>query len=124
LIVDDDPDTREIFSEILAYHGAEVAAVPSVRDAIIEIARAAPDVLVSDIAMPDEDGFSLVRQLKQYAESQAQRIITIAVTGLSAPQHQQHALEMGFEACLNKPLDPSVLIDYIVKATSRSATSN
>ena len=124
LIVDDDPDTREIFSEILAYHGAEVAAVPSVRDAITEIARTIPDVLVSDIAMPDEDGFSLARQLKQYVESQAHRVITIAVTGLSAPQHQRLALEMGFEACMTKPLDPAVLIDYIVKATSRSATSN
>ncbi|MBV8454220.1 MAG: response regulator [Deltaproteobacteria bacterium] len=124
LIVDDDPDTREIFGEILAYHGAKVAAVPSVRDAMTEIARMAPDVLVSDIAMPGEDGFSLARQLKQYAESQARRVITIAVTGLSGPQHQRHALEMGFEACMNKPLDPAVLIDYIVKATSHSATSD
>jgi PAS domain S-box-containing protein len=124
LIVDDDPDTREIFSEILAYHGAEVAAVPSVRDAMAEMARTVPDVLVSDIAMPDEDGFSLVRQLKQYVESQAHQVITIAVTGLSGPQHQRLALEMGFEACMSKPLDPAVLIDYIVKATSRSATSD
>jgi CheY-like chemotaxis protein len=74
--------------------------------------------------MPDEDGLNLVRQLKQYVESQAHRVITIAVTGLSAPQHQRLALEAGFEACMNKPLDPAILINYIVKATRRSATSD
>jgi CheY-like chemotaxis protein len=89
-----------------------------------EIAQSAPDVLVSDIAMPGEDGLSLVRRLSECGVSRDRRIITIAVTGLSAPQHQRLALEAGFEACLNKPLEPRSLIDYIVNATSRSAQTN
>ncbi|MBV8478535.1 MAG: response regulator, partial [Acidobacteria bacterium] len=124
LIVDDDPDTREILSEILASHGAEVVVASSAHGAMAEIAESAPDVLVSDIAMPGEDGLSLMRRLGQYAASRDHRIITIAVTGLSAPQHRRLALEAGFEACLNKPLEPARLVDYIVTATSRSATPN
>ncbi len=123
LIVDDDPDTREILSEILVEHGAEVAVASSANDAMAEITESAPDVLVSDIAMPGEDGLSLVRRLSQYAASRRQRIISIAVTGLSAPQHQRLALEAGFEACLNKPLEPARLIDYIINATNRAAAN-
>ena len=124
LIVDDDPDTREILSEILSGHGAEVAVASSVREAMAEIAESVPDVLVSDIAMPGEDGISLVRQLSQHIASGDHRIVTIAVTGLSAPQHQRLALEAGFEACMNKPLEPARLIDYIINAISRSARPN
>jgi CheY-like chemotaxis protein len=123
LIVDDDPDTREILSEILSGHGAEVAVASSVREAMAEITKSVPDVLVSDIAMPGEDGISLVRQLSQHIASRDHRIVTIAVTGLSAP-HQRLALEAGFEACMNKPLEPARLIDYIVNAISRSARPN
>ena len=121
LIVDDDPDTREILSEILAGHGAEVAVASSAHDAMAEIAVSTPDVLVSDIAMPGEDGLSLVRRLSEHAAARDHRIVTIAVTGLSAPQHRRLALEAGFETCLNKPLEPGRLIDYIVNAISRSA---
>lgn len=120
LIVDDDPDTREILTEILGEQGAVVAVASSARDAMAEIAAAAPDVLVSDIAMPGEDGLSLMRRLSQHAEIRDHRIVTIALTGLSAPQHQRLALEAGFEACLNKPLEPTRLIEYIVNAVSRS----
>jgi len=124
LIVDDDPDTLEILSEILAGQGAEVAVASSARDAMAEIAQSAPDVLVSDIAMPGEDGLSLVRRLSQHVASRHHRIVTIAVTGLSAPQHRQLALEAGFEACMNKPLEPARLIDYIVNATNRAVSPN
>ena len=89
-----------------------------------EIAESVPDVLVSDIAMPGEDGISLVRQLSQHIASGNHRIVTIAVTGLSAPQNQRLALEAGFEACMNKPLEPARLIDYIINAISRSARPN
>jgi CheY-like chemotaxis protein/two-component sensor histidine kinase len=123
-LVDDDPDTREILSEILAAHGAEVSVASSARDAMAEIDESAPDVLVSDIAMPGEDGLSLVRRLSQYAASRDHRVIRIAVTGLSAPQHRRLALEAGFEACLNKPLEPARLVEYIVNATSRVSRPN
>jgi PAS domain S-box-containing protein len=121
LIVDDDPDTREILGEILGGHGAEVAVAGSSHDALAAIAHSAPDVLVSDIAMPGEDGFALVRALNQHVTSRDRRIVTIAVTGLSAPQHRRLALEAGFEACMNKPLEPARLIDYIITATNRPA---
>jgi PAS domain S-box-containing protein len=124
LIVDDDPDTREILGEILTGHGADVSEASSTHEALNAMEHFAPDVLVSDIAMPGEDGLSLVRQLGQWAALRERRIITIAVTGLSAPQHRRRALEAGFETCMNKPLEPSHLIDYIVNATSRAANPN
>jgi PAS domain S-box-containing protein len=123
LIVDDDPDSREILTEILSERGAVVAVASSASDAMAEIAEAPPDVLVSDIAMPGEDGLSLVRRLSQHAAIRDHRIVTIALTGLSAPQHQRLALEAGFEACLYKPLEPARLIEYIVNAVSRAAVS-
>jgi CheY-like chemotaxis protein len=64
---------------------------------------------------------SLVRQVNRHSASRNQHIIAIAVTGLSAPQHQRLAIEAGFEACMKKPLEPARLVDYIVNATSRSA---
>jgi PAS domain S-box-containing protein len=121
LIVDDDADTREILSEILGGYGAEVAVAGSSRDALASIAHSAPDVLVSDIAMPGEDGFALVRALNQHVSTRDRRIVTIAVTGLSAPQHRRLAIEAGFQACMNKPLEPAQLIDYIINATTSAA---
>jgi CheY-like chemotaxis protein len=121
LMVDDDPDTCEILSEILVGQGAEVTVTSSAREAMAEIEQSAPDVLISDIAMPGEDGLSLVRQVNRHCASRNQHIIAIAVTGLSAPQHQRLAIEAGFEACMKKPLEPARLVDYIVNATSRSA---
>jgi PAS domain S-box-containing protein len=121
LIVDDDPDTREILTEILGERGAVVAVASSASDAMAEIAEAVPDVVVSDIAMPGEDGLSLVRRLNQHAAIRDHRIVTIALTGLSAPEHQRLALEAGFEACLKKPLEPARLIEYIVDSINRSA---
>jgi signal transduction histidine kinase len=117
MIVDDDPDTREILTEILKGHGAEVMVAASAREALESIENSAPDVLVSDIAMPGADGMALVQAVKQQAAERGRPIVTIAVTGLGTPQHRRSALEAGFGICMNKPIEPARLIDYIIGAT-------
>jgi signal transduction histidine kinase len=117
MIVDDDPDTREILTEILKGHGAEVMVAASAREALESIESSAPDVLVSDIAMPGADGMALVQAVKQQAAERGRPIVTVAVTGLGTPQHRRSALEAGFGICMNKPVEPARLIDYIVGAT-------
>jgi PAS domain S-box-containing protein len=113
LIVDDDADSREILAEILGGFGALVATAESSQEALASVARSAPDVLISDIAMPGEDGFSLVRALSRHVAERNQRVLPIALTGLSGAQHRQQALDAGFAMCMNKPLDPIQLVDYI-----------
>jgi PAS domain S-box-containing protein len=120
LIVDDDADSREILAEILAGFGAQASTAGSSREALARVAQSAPDVLISDIAMPGEDGFALVRALSRHAAARDHRILPIALTGLSGPQHRQQALEAGFALCMNKPLDPIRLVDYIA-SRARSA---
>lgn len=113
LIVDDDADSREILAEILGGYGAQASTAGSSQEALAQVARSAPDVLISDIAMPGEDGFALVRALSRHMAARNHRILPIALTGLSGPQHRQQALEAGFALCMNKPLDPIKLVDYI-----------
>ena len=72
--------------------------------------------------MPGKDGLTLVRALNQHEATQGRQIVTIAAAGLSV-QHRQLALEARFAACMNKPLEPARLIDYIVTATNRVASA-
>jgi CheY-like chemotaxis protein len=119
LIVDDDADSREILAEILGGFGAQVSTAGSSREALAAVARSAPDVLISDIAMPGEDGFALVRALSRHVAARNQQILPIALTGLSGAQHRQQALDAGFAMCMNKPLDPIHLVDYIASRAQR-----
>jgi CheY-like chemotaxis protein len=113
LIVDDDADSREILAEILGGFGAQATTAGSSQEALARVAQSAPDVLISDIAMPGEDGFALLRALNRHAAARDQRILSIALTGLSGAHHRQQALEAGFALCMNKPLDPIRLVDFI-----------
>jgi hypothetical protein len=119
LIVEDHGDSREALAELLRRLGAQVTTAESAQEGLAAIARDVPDVLISDIAMPGQDGFALIRSLNQHPANQSGRIVSIALTGLSDPHHSRRALEEGFDTCMVKPLDLSRLVDYVASAVGR-----
>jgi signal transduction histidine kinase len=100
LVVDDEPDAREIVSTALAQCGARTAAVASAREAIDLIADFRPDVVVSDIAMPEEDGYSLVRKIRA-----VRNVPVVALTAFTQPEDRRRALRAGFRHFVPKPVE-------------------
>ena len=109
LVVDDDADTREMLASVLEAAGARVHAAASVEEALGFGLEVAPDALVSDIAMPGQDGYDLVRQLRAALGSRAPRV-RIALTAFAGPADSERAIEAGFQRHISKPFDPIALV--------------
>ena len=119
LVVEDDEDSRELMCELLRLAGAQVEGAQSTRDALELFAAFAPDVLVSDIGLPIEDGYALVRKLRALEEARGSGPTpAIALTGYT-PSEQSQA---GFQAHLIKPVEPDKLIDVILQQLRREKT--
>jgi signal transduction histidine kinase/ActR/RegA family two-component response regulator len=119
LVVDDEPQARELFSTIVENAGAEVRVAGSARDAAGILRSWAPDLLLSDIEMPHEDGYVLMQQVLALAPSDPRRPIAIAVTAHSRPEDRLRALEAGFSWHLPKPVEPAELVAVIASLTGR-----
>jgi PAS domain S-box-containing protein len=104
LVVDDEPDAREIVSTALAQCGARTAAVASAREAMQMIADFRPDVVVSDVAMPGEDGYSLVRRIRGL-RTQLANVPIVALTAFTQPDDRRRALRAGFRHFVPKPVE-------------------
>jgi len=107
LVVDDDPDTRELVSVILQRAGADVAGVGSTDEALRHADERAPDVVVSDLAMPARDGYALLRAL--HGRGLARGLVTIALTAHARPEDRERALGAGYDAYVTKPVEPAAL---------------
>jgi signal transduction histidine kinase/CheY-like chemotaxis protein len=110
LLVDDDADTREYLATALAAAGAELRAYGSAQEAGEALRAWAPDVIVSDIAMPDEDGYAFIRRVRSLPREGGGRTPAIALTALARPKDRVRALAAGFQTHLPKPVDPSELV--------------
>jgi signal transduction histidine kinase/ActR/RegA family two-component response regulator len=110
LLVDDDADTREFLAAALQTSGAELVAVASAAAALEVIARWRPDVIVSDIAMPEQDGYVFIRTLRALADEAGGRTPALALTALARPRDRVRALAAGFQTHLPKPVDPDELV--------------
>lgn len=110
LVVDDEGDSRDVLLQLLTSWGAQAVGAASVREALEAIAREPPDLIVSDIAMPGEDGFSFVRELRRLEAARGERPVPVAaLTAFARPEDRQRALSAGFDAHLAKPVDPTTL---------------
>jgi signal transduction histidine kinase/ActR/RegA family two-component response regulator len=109
LVVDDQEDARDLLRTMLSQYGALVTAVDSARAALEEIDRRPPDVVLSDVGMPREDGYALIRQLRLRPSNRGGRIPAIAVTAYASVADRATALESGFQAHIAKPFDPAQL---------------
>lgn len=112
LVVDDDPHTRMLLCEALELRGADVRASASAHDAACTFATWRPRALISDIAMPVEDGYELIRRVRA-AEAEGPRTPAIACTGHAGPADRARARAAGFDALVAKPVDIGLLIDTI-----------
>jgi two-component system CheB/CheR fusion protein len=120
LLVDDDPGCREVFSAILRMCGAEVKSVASAADVVPAMNAFQPDVLLCDIAMPDEDGYSLIRRIRRLAPEQGGRVPAVAVTALATRSDRRQALSAGFQVHVAKPAPAAALIDALQRARNES----
>jgi CheY-like chemotaxis protein len=106
LVVDDDRDARDLFTQALEQYDARVAAVASAAEALAALGRWKPDVLVSDIAMPEESGYVLMQKIRHLTPEQGGTIPALAVTAYAGPDDAQLALSAGFQAHVAKPIQP------------------
>ena len=119
LVVEDEADAREFLTTLLARFGADVVPVSSVEEALVGLEARRPDVLVTDLAMPDEDGFSLIRKVRTMECAGGTRLPAIAVTALASAEERQRAMAAGFDAHFAKPFEP---IDVVI-AVARAAAA-
>jgi len=119
LIVEDDADSRNVLALLLQRLGALVEAVASAQDAYERLSMRRPDVLVSDIGMPDEDGYSLIRRVRQLCGDH--RVPAIALTAYARKQDAEAALGAGYDQHLPKPVTPADLIKAIKSVTRVNA---
>ena len=118
LVVEDDPRAREMVTTLLAHYGARVRPAGSVPEAMQTVLDERPDVVVADIAMPGEDGYSLVRRLRALEDPARGRLPIIAVTALASAEDRQRAIGSGFDEHLAKPVDPAELLDVVARSAA------
>jgi signal transduction histidine kinase/ActR/RegA family two-component response regulator len=112
LVVDDDEDTRELLVSVLEAAGAAVHAAPTASDALATCIRVTPDAIVSDIAMPGQDGYSLLRDL-DLALGPAGPRVRVALTAFAGERDRAQALDAGYQRHIAKPFDPAMLIGVL-----------
>lgn len=124
LVVEDDADNRQLIEFMLSLCGAVVFAVPSARAAVEVMEALMPDVLISDIGMPDQDGYALMEHIRVLQQQPNQPIPAIALTAYSGSSAQQRAIAAGFQLHLTKPVTPEELVRAIVTLTGRDVMSS
>jgi CheY-like chemotaxis protein len=110
LVVEDDPDTLDLLKLVLDDSGADIATAPSAREAVNVFEHWRPDVLVSDLALPDQDGYQLIRQVRSRSSQQGGNIPAVALTAYARSEDRSRALAAGFQMHLAKPIVPKELI--------------
>ncbi|HYP89057.1 MAG TPA: response regulator [Polyangiaceae bacterium] len=122
LVVEDEPDSRELLGEFLSYEGAEVVTAEDAAHGMEALLRFKPSVLLSDIGMPGEDGHAFIRRCRQLEERDLGSIPAIAVTAFGRPEDRARSLAAGFNEHLCKPIDLSNLVTRILQLTLREAS--
>ena len=120
LVVDDEPDSRRVLMLVLERVGAVVVTADSVRAAVDALSRQRPDVLISDLGMPEQDGYDLVRHLRNNGHD-GNDLPAIALTAFAQKDDAQLALSAGFQVHLPKPVDPNELTSAIARLAGRAA---
>ncbi|MEO0686216.1 MAG: ATP-binding protein, partial [Cyanobacteria bacterium J06649_11] len=119
LVVDDEPDARELLGFILEEQGAEIELAGSAKEALRKLRNFVPDILISDIGMPEEDGISLLSKVRRLPYNQGGNITAIALTAFAAEKDREKCLNAGFQLYFSKPVDTDELIEAVINLTSR-----
>lgn len=117
LLVEDDEDSREMLKIMFEQSGMEITGVSSAAEAVEALPKIKPDVLISDIGLPNEDGYQLIGKVRRLSPEQGGLTPAIALTGYVSVQDQNHALNVGFQEHLSKPVDIDELLELVKKLT-------
>ncbi|MBD2067010.1 response regulator [Leptolyngbya sp. FACHB-671] len=120
VVVDDEVDTREIITLILEGYGTHVIATASVSEALEAVEQFNPDILVSDIGMPLEDGYALIRKVRELEPDRGGMIPAIALTAYARPEDQHQSLTAGFQLHVPKPVEPEKLAKAVADLVGRA----
>ena len=119
LVVDDEPDARDLITAVLAGRGAEVVAVDSAAEALGELARQRFTVLVSDVGMPKIDGYALIEKIRQLTAERGGTIPAVALTAYAGAQDRINSLQAGYQSHLAKPVEPAELVMMVANLAGR-----
>src|SRR4029079_5000347 len=114
LIVEDDDDSRDMLATILKFHGADVLTAENVPDGFETFRSTRPDILISDVGLPEKDGYDLIRHIRSLPKDEGGQTPAIALTGYAGMNDQLQALRAGYQEHLAKPIDTEKLISAIV----------
>ena len=121
LFADDERDSRELVTFLLEQQGAKVTQVESAHEALNQLEQAEFDLLISDIGMPDMDGYGLIRHIRERSPDQSKDILAIAITAYAGESNQQKVLAAGFQQHVTKPIDPETLLKTIWTLAQKKA---
>jgi CheY-like chemotaxis protein len=120
LVVDDQPDARDMIKRVLEDCEADVATAGSAAEALRAVEEGRPDVLVSDIGMPDVDGYELLRRIRALGPPPGGHLPAIALTAFARSEDRTRALRAGFLAHVAKPVEPSELLATVASVVGRA----
>jgi len=120
LLVEDDPDTLDLLSAALRHQQATVTAVSTAGEALASIRASAPDIVVSDIAMPGEDGYQLMEKIHAMGSDEDRQIPVVAITAYAKEEDRQKALSSGFQSYLAKPIELSELVTAVADGVRKN----
>jgi hypothetical protein len=119
LVVDDEEDGRTLVTTVLERCGAVVTAVNSVAEALKAIQKRRPDVLISDLGMPEEDGYSLIKKVRALTPDRGAQIPAAALTAYARVEDRMRVLRAGFQIHLPKPVEPAELVAVVANLSGR-----
>jgi CheY-like chemotaxis protein len=120
LVVDDDHDTCEMVGAVLRKAGAEVRTCLSASQALTAMDSWVPDILLSDVAMPEEDGYTLIRKVRARKTGEGRDVVAVALTAYAQSEDRMKALSAGFHVHVAKPIEPSELVDVVATVTGHA----
>jgi CheY-like chemotaxis protein len=120
LLVDDEPEAREVISTVITRTGAEVKACTSAHEALAKLMEWKPDVILSDIAMPDEDGYSFIGRVRSLPSDKGGDTPAAALTAYARDVDRRQALDAGYQMHIAKPIGASQLVTMIARLAGRS----
>lgn len=119
LVVDDEPDTRELLKQGLEYCGAKVRVAGSANEAVDELVVSVPDILISDVGMPGIDGYDLIRQIRELPRERGGKVAAIALTAYTRTEDRLQALRAGYDMHVPKPVELAELVAVAVSVARR-----
>jgi CheY-like chemotaxis protein len=121
LLVDDEPEARQIISTVITRTGAEVRTCKSAHEALAKLSEWKPDVILSDIAMPEQDGYSFIRQVRSLPRDKGGDTPAAALTAYARDIDRRQALAAGYQMHIAKPIGASQLVTMIARLAGRES---